>query len=36
MIYLIRFNTNNKRHFLNNGDREEFQKELKFTQLCGF
>ena len=30
-LYLIRFNTNKKGHFLNNGDRKEFQitKEAK-------
>ena len=29
ILYLIRFNTNNKRHFLNNGDRKEFQIRKK-------
>ena len=24
IFYFIRFDTNNKRHFLNNGDRKEF------------
>ena len=30
------FNTNNKHHFLNNGDRKEFQtrKKLIFFQFC--
>ena len=29
------FNTKNERHFLNNGDRKEFEirKKLKFTEL---
>ena len=25
ILYLIRFNSNNKRHYLNYGDRKEFQ-----------
>ena len=34
ILYLIRFNTNNKRHFLNNGDRKEFQiKKVKIYSI---
>ena len=37
ILYLIRFNTNNERYFLNNGDRKEFEiKKQKFTQSGKF
>ena len=34
ILYLIRFNTNSKRHFLNNGDRKDFQ--IKKKNLLNF
>ena len=37
IIYLIRFNTNKKRHFLNNEGRKEFQirKKAKIYSIRG-
>ena len=38
ILYLIRFSTKNKRYFLQNGDRKEFQirKKVKFSQFYNF
>ena len=39
ILYLIRFKTNNKRHFLNDGDRKRIlnkKEKLKFIQFCNF
>ena len=38
ILYLISFNTKNKRYFLQNGDRKEFQirEKVKFSQFYNF
>ena len=33
ILYLIRFNTNNKRHYFNYGDRKEFQMKKSHNLL---